>query len=144
MSLGSRTRRNGRLRSDAKISPINYGGPLVNIEGQIQGVLVPASPQAEGETAGFEWYDSGIGFAMPLEDIYRVLPRMKSGKDLNKGARRVAFGPDDKTIIATFYNATTRVFDLKTGNCTNAGGFWLKTLDVKIDGDEILVGVWED
>ena len=35
-------------------------------------------------------------------------------------------------------------FDLPTGNCTNAGGFWLKTFEVKVEGKEIFVGVWED
>ena len=57
------------IQTDAKVSPTNYGGPLIDLYGRVQGVLVPASPQAEGETAGFEWYDSGIGFAIPLEDI---------------------------------------------------------------------------
>src|SRR5262249_11704508 len=44
------------IQSDAKISPTNYGGPLLDIQGRVIGVLVPASPRAEGETAGFEWY----------------------------------------------------------------------------------------
>jgi len=35
-------------------------------------------------------------------------------------------------------------FDLRTGDCTNAGGYWLRTLDVKVEGGSILVGVWED
>ena len=41
------------LQTDAKISPINYGGPLIDIEGRVQGILVPASPQGEDVTAGF-------------------------------------------------------------------------------------------
>src|SRR5262249_36101525 len=44
------------LQTDAKVSPANYGGPLVDLEGRIMGILVPASPHAEGETAGIEWY----------------------------------------------------------------------------------------
>ncbi len=67
------------MQTDAKVSPTNYGGPLIDLYGRVQGVLVPASPRAEGETAGFEWYDSGIGFAIPLEDVNRVLPRMLKG-----------------------------------------------------------------
>jgi S1-C subfamily serine protease/predicted esterase len=73
------------LQTDAKVSPVNYGGPLVDLQGRVQGVLVPLSPGAEGETAGLEWYDSGIGFAIPLEDINNVLERLKLGKDLKKG-----------------------------------------------------------
>lgn len=69
------------IQTDAKVSPTNYGGPLIDLSGRVQGVLVPASPQAEGETAGFEWYDSGIGFAIPLEDINAALPRMMKGTE---------------------------------------------------------------
>src|SRR5262249_60057022 len=73
------------LQTDAKVSPTNYGGPLVDLEGRVMGILVPASPHAEGETAGIEWYDSGIGFAVPLEDGFAVLPRLKQGQELKKG-----------------------------------------------------------
>jgi predicted esterase len=30
-------------------------------------------------------YDGGIGFAVPLEDVFKVLPRFKAGKDLRRG-----------------------------------------------------------
>jgi nitrite reductase/ring-hydroxylating ferredoxin subunit len=35
-------------------------------------------------------------------------------------------------------------FDLRTGDCTNAGGYGLKTLEVRIEGDQVLVGDWVD
>ena len=53
------------IQTDAKVSPNNYGGPLVDIRGRVLGVLVPLSPQGHDEVAGVEWYDSGIGFADP-------------------------------------------------------------------------------
>jgi serine protease Do len=73
------------LQTDAKISPVNYGGPIVDMKGRVQGILIPASPQADDVTAGFEWYDSGIGFAVPFEDVLAVLPKLKEGKDLHRG-----------------------------------------------------------
>ena len=36
-----------------------------------------------GELAGAEWYDSGIGFAVPLADIFQHLDTLKAGKDLH-------------------------------------------------------------
>jgi S1-C subfamily serine protease/predicted esterase len=83
------------LQTDAKVSPTNYGGPLIDLQGQVLGVLVPASPRGQDETAGVEWYDSGIGFAIPLEDIFAVLPRLKEGKDLKKGLLGIALQTTD-------------------------------------------------
>jgi S1-C subfamily serine protease len=87
------------IQTDAKVSPVNYGGPLVDLHGRVQGVLVPLSPRAQDETAGLEWYDSGIGFAIPLEDVLKVLPRLKKGQDLNRGL--LGFTPRDGDIYST-------------------------------------------
>jgi serine protease Do len=83
------------IQTDAKISPVNYGGPLVDTDGRVMGILVPLSPQATSESAGVEWYDSGIGFAIPLEDVYAVLDRLKLGKDLRPGLSGVAIKSGD-------------------------------------------------
>jgi S1-C subfamily serine protease/predicted esterase len=87
------------IQTDAKVSPVNYGGPLVDISGKVQGVLVPSSPRGEDETAGYEWYDSGIGFAIPLEDIFASLPRMKTTKDLRRGLLGIV--PKDGDFYST-------------------------------------------
>ncbi|MBT6156570.1 MAG: PDZ domain-containing protein [Planctomycetaceae bacterium] len=79
------------VQTDAKISPVNYGGPLVNIEGKTLGILVPLSTRGSGETAGVEWYDSGIGFAIPMQDVYTTLDRLKAGKDLQPGLMGINF-----------------------------------------------------
>jgi S1-C subfamily serine protease/predicted esterase len=81
------------IQTDAKVSPVNYGGPLVAVDGRVIGVLVPASPDGEGDTAGVEWYDSGIGFAIPFEDVLAVVPRLKGGKDVGRGV--LGFNPKD-------------------------------------------------
>ena len=73
------------IQTDAKVSPTNYGGPLVAVDGRVLGVLVPASPNGEGETAGVEWYDSGIGFAIPMDDVFAAFARLKDGQDLRRG-----------------------------------------------------------
>lgn len=73
------------IQIDAAVSPNNYGGPLLDIRGRVMGILTPLSPDAEGGIAGIEWYDSGIGFAIPMEDVRRVLPRLEKGEDLHRG-----------------------------------------------------------
>jgi serine protease Do len=83
------------IQTDAKISPSNYGGPLVDLHGRVMGVLAPLSPQAGDAMAGIEWYDSGIGFAIPLADIMAVLPRWATGEDLHPGILGVSLRGDD-------------------------------------------------
>src|SRR2546421_636230 len=34
-------------------------------------------------------------------------------------------------------------FDLRTGECTNAWGYSLHTLEVRVEGDTVFVGDWE-
>ena len=77
------------LQTDAPASPNNYGGPLVDIRGRVMGLIVPLSPQSAEEIAGIEWYDSGIGFAVPLEAIQKVLPKLRKGEDLYSGVAGV-------------------------------------------------------
>lgn len=79
------------LQTDAKVSPVNYGGPLVDIRGRVMGVLVPLSPTETDDESGAEWYDSGIGFAVPMEHILGILPRWKSGIDLKAGLIGIRF-----------------------------------------------------
>lgn len=77
------------IQADANVSVANYGGPLVDVHGRVLGVLVPMAPQAAGgkgsEVAGAEFYDSGIGFAVPLEHVLSILERWKEGDDLLPG-----------------------------------------------------------
>jgi serine protease Do len=120
------------VQTDAKVSPVNYGGPLVAVDGRVIGVLVPASPRGSTDTAGIEWYDSGIGFAVPLDDLNRVLDKFKEGKDLRRGLLGV-----------TFQNAQEPYFDPPLiENVTPdsaAAKLGLKTGDkiVKVDGKPI-------
>ena len=73
------------VQTDANLSPANYGGPLVDLEGRVVGICSPLSPQGEKEAAGAEWYDSGIGFAVPLAGLDAVIGAMKEGKTLQAG-----------------------------------------------------------
>ncbi len=79
------------IQTDAKVSPVNYGGALLDIQGRVQGVLVPLSPRSADLLAGVEWYDSGIGFAIPMETALASVERLRPGKDLKKGLIGVTF-----------------------------------------------------
>jgi len=83
------------VQTDAKISRSNYGGPLINLSGETIGILVPLSPEDSSVEAGAQWYDSGIGFAIPLESYYSSIVRLTQNTDLDQGLLGVTLDGDD-------------------------------------------------
>ncbi len=73
------------IQCDAKISPVNYGGPLVDLQGRVIGILAPISPGAFLEGDSSQLYDSGIGFAIPMQDVLERLKRLQSGENIRSG-----------------------------------------------------------
>lgn len=65
------------IQTDANISPANYGGPLVDIKGRVIGICVPMDPRSQAVGAGVQWYDSGIGFAIPVDPESDLIERLK-------------------------------------------------------------------
>ena len=116
------------IQTDAKISPLNYGGALADIQGRVVGIIIPASPFVEGVTAGFEWYDSGIGFAVPLEDVLAVVPRLKEGKDLEPGLLGVMTKSQD------LYGAVPELSGVQPGSSADKAGLKPGDIVTEIDG----------
>jgi serine protease Do len=84
--ISARDRIFGRaVQTDANVSPVNYGGPLLDIEGRVIGVCVPLSPRGQGVADGAAWYDSGIGFAIPLDGLGPILEQLKAGEVIRPG-----------------------------------------------------------
>lgn len=106
------------VQTDAKISPNNYGGPLIDIQGRVIGILTPLSPQDPGATGGFEWYDSGIGFAVPWNEIQQRLDTLKEGQDLKPGLLGINLKGNDivadpAEIAAVRYNSPAQVVGIQ-------------------------------
>ncbi len=81
--ISAKNRIGGRaVQTDANISPACYGGPLIDIDGRLIGICVPLNPQSQALAAGVEWYDSGIGFAVPLWGLDGVIERLKQGETI--------------------------------------------------------------
>ncbi|TWT35560.1 Serine protease Do-like HtrA [Posidoniimonas corsicana] len=88
--VSAASRRLGRaVQTDAAVSPANYGGLLIDLRGRVLGLLIPTG-EVDGQTGGAEWYDSGIGFAAPLEAVLARIPRMQSGEDIYRGRAGLA------------------------------------------------------
>ena len=119
------------IQTDAKTSPVNYGGPLIGIDGRVYGVIVPASNRAEGETAGVDVYDSGIGFAIPLEDILAVLPQLKNGKDLRRGLLGIMPQGTDQ------YNAKPTIGAIQPESAAARAGLQVGDTILELNGKKI-------
>lgn len=69
------------IQTDANISALNYGGPLVDLDGRL--VAMIASVGRTGSSGRATMFsDSGIGFAIPIADILARLNDLKAGKRL--------------------------------------------------------------
>lgn len=120
------------IQSDAKISPVNYGGPLIDLQGQVMGILVPLSPRGQGSsTSGIEWYDSGIGFAIPMEDALRSAERLRAGRDLKAGKLGV------KLAAAGVFSSRIRIERVIPKGPAEAAGLQKNDVLVSVDNRNI-------
>lgn len=95
-------RRNGNaVQTDAKTSPINYGGALLDLDGRVIGLIVPMAG-AGGALAGAQWYDSGIGFAVTRDRVDAVLDRLIAGEIIEPGKIGVVLEPDTGASLFDF------------------------------------------
>ena len=64
----------GAIQTDAAINPGNSGGPLLDEHGRVIGVN--SQIRTDGGNA-----NSGVGFAVPVDEIKRSLPALEKGED---------------------------------------------------------------
>ncbi len=127
--LSAQGRINGRaLQTDARVSPANYGGPLVDLAGRVMGVVVPLSPQSQSEVAGLEWYDTGVGFAIPLEDLLARVETLRQGKDVYAGILGIGIKSTDR------YAEPAIVGTVRPNSPASKAGFQVNDQILAVDG----------
>ncbi len=119
------------IQTDAAISPVNYGGPLLNIEGKVFGIIAPLPAETAGMSTGTELYDSGVGFAIPMYDIIPLIPRLKKGETLKPGLLGIGYSTTDPI------NGRPIVEIVRTGSPAAKSGLKSGDLITQINGQSI-------
>jgi len=128
--ISARNRVDGKaLQTDAACSPTNYGGPLVDVSGRVYGVIVPLGGQ--GQETNPNWYDSGIGFAVPVPEPRDLVRRLgKEGVVLLPAFLGVEMDQDRTEPGAQ----VTRVLE---GSGAEKAGLAAGDIVLSVDGEEV-------
>lgn len=78
LKIGNRTILENMIQTDVSVNPGNSGGPLIDTEGRMVGIL----------TAGHRG-GSGINFAIPVHVIQKLIPEMKEDREALDGIDRL-------------------------------------------------------
>jgi putative serine protease PepD len=74
----------GAVQTDAAINPGNSGGPLLDAQGRVIGV----NSQIATESGS----NSGVGFAIPIDQVKRIFPVLEKGQKVQHAYLGVATG----------------------------------------------------
>ena len=116
------------IQTDAKTSPFNYGGLLIDIRGRALGVIAPLSMTSDGVVAGADWYDSGIGFAVPMDQVFASFERLKAGENLYRGTLGMTMEPAGNML------ADAKVGGVREGSPAAVAGMKAGDVVTKADG----------
>jgi serine protease Do len=87
------------FQCDTRVQVKHYGGPLVDWQGRVLGIVVPLAPDHPDEVAGAAWYDSGIAFGVPLAPWLEHLDSLRAGKDRWPGLLGISLRPGDPYVL---------------------------------------------
>lgn len=121
------------MQTDASINPGNSGGPLVNLNGEVVGINTAIIASAQG-----------LGFAIPVNMLKELLPKLKKGS-VKRGWLGVVVQPLDKKLAKLFGLDSAEgalISDVVKGDPAERAG--LKAGDIVLAIDENTVTTHKD
>lgn len=116
------------MQTDASINPGNSGGPLVDLDGEVVGINTAIIPSGQG-----------LGFAIPVNMLKDLLPKLKSG-EVKRGWLGVSLQPMNEKLAKTFgleEAAGALVADVIKGDPASQAGIKAGDVILTVDGDKI-------
>ncbi len=127
------------IQTDASINPGSSGGPLVNSKGQVIGVntaIFTPSRRSMNETG----FNIGIGFAVPVNTVKRVLPELKNKGKITRGLLGVIIQQVDADVAQVLGLSAAEgalVADVVADSPAKRAGFRRKDIITKFNGKKI-------
>ncbi len=114
------------IQTDASINPGNSGGPLFNVRGEVVGMNTAINPNGQG-----------IGFAIPSDEIKRVLEPLLANGRVARGQLGVRIQDVDEQLASSMKLGATRgayVGDVVQGSAAARAGVKKGDVIVAVDG----------
>ncbi|MFB6213777.1 MAG: S1C family serine protease [Candidatus Nanohaloarchaea archaeon] len=125
----------GVIQTDAAINPGNSGGPLLNGRGEVIGV----NTAIQTNTGTF----SGIGLAIPVNTVRRVVPQIIESGDYDHswiGVRGRNLGPEIADAMGLESTKGFLVLEVVDGSPADRAGLKGGNETFKVDGREVELG----
>jgi len=130
------------IQTDAAINPGNSGGPLLDGQGNVIGIN--AQIATGGQSSGGS---IGIGFAIPVNTLKKLLPELKTGQSIKRGFLGVTTASVNSEV-AKELNLTTKsgalIQDVTKGGPADKAGLkagTTATTDGLNSGGDVIVSV---
>lgn len=117
------------LQTDASINPGNSGGPLVDSKGMVIGVNSAIDARAQG-----------IGFAIPIDEVKKIIPDLESRGSIRKGYLGIQLGdldPSAAEYLGIPENTGTVVAGLEKGGTAYKAGLRPYDIITEFNGRKI-------
>jgi len=124
------------IQTDAHVSPANYGGPLTDLDGRVLGILTPFGMGPNELLSGMELYDSGIGFAIPFEELLAFLPEMQTRREWHPAPKLGLVFGNPAPILADL-----KVRYVKEDSLASKAGIQVGDLMTHINGISVKRGI---
>ncbi len=139
------------VQTDAKISGGNRGGPLVDLEGRLLGMILDVN-DTEGvgyarRVRGRYVGNAGLGFALPMHIVEPLLARMKAGAKLKAaflGVRTIAVTGGMQIVTVTPDSAAAKaklqpgdIIAKVDGKPVRTGAEFAKSISKKTAGEKL-------
>ncbi|BAI80530.1 peptidase S1C, Do [Deferribacter desulfuricans SSM1] len=116
------------MQTDASINPGNSGGPLVNMKGEVVGINTAIIPSGQG-----------LGFAIPVNMLKELLPKLKEGK-VKRGWLGVTVQPLDDKLAKSFgldKNEGALIADVIKGDPADKAGLKAGDIVIAVDNEPV-------